>query len=285
MARLFLGMVKASMLYPDEGKRLIWVWPFTACLFRVLTHPIKASINHVFSTPELLYLGRRAEIYSPDEGVEPTSMPAALPRAAGMAMDNFLVIILLDNLFYLYYHTSTTSKHIKHNRRSSMRWETVEQILKVIAFAANRFKQGDSLERSYQHAVSRVAQEYRIAYQTIGDACRRRLGLDNVGEFKTMLRATLEGNPSDLRHLILRKTSTSYHSRINDFFSEIKYDKTTSEPKQPDTFVTYTVQLRKTDSDILKALSQLLGNQPEEILVKVAVEAIKERMKKTVNQL
>lgn len=166
-----------------------------------------------------------------------------------------------------------------------MRGETVEQILKVVSFSAKHFNQGESLEHSYQHAVSRVAQEYGIAYQTIGDACRRRLGLDNVGEFKTLLKSSLEGNPIDLRHLILRKTSNTYHSRINEFFAELKPGSASIATKQPETFVTYTIQLKKSDSDVLKALSQLLGDQPEDILVKVTVDAIKERMKKAVNQL
>jgi len=43
--------------------------------------------------------------------------------------------------------------------------------------------------------------------------------------------------------------------------------------------------LRKSDSDVLKALAQLLSVEPEEVLVDVAVEAIKDRMKKTVSQL
>jgi hypothetical protein len=43
--------------------------------------------------------------------------------------------------------------------------------------------------------------------------------------------------------------------------------------------------LKKSDSDILKALSQLLNVEQDEILVNVLVGAIKERMKKAVSQL
>ncbi len=166
-----------------------------------------------------------------------------------------------------------------------MRWETVEQIFKVVSFSAKHFNQGEGLEHSYQHAVSRVAKEYGIAYQTIGDACRRRLGLNNVGEFKTLLKSSLEGNPNDLRHLILCKTSNTYHGRINEFFAEIKASSASIAVKQPEIFVNYNIQLKKSDSDVLKALSQLLGDKPEDILSKVTAEAIKERMKKAVNQL
>ena len=167
-----------------------------------------------------------------------------------------------------------------------MRQETLEQILKVISLAAQRYSIGDRIDRSYQYGVNRVSQEYEIAYQTIGDACRRRLGLDHVGEFKTMLKDSFEGNPSQLRDVLVRKTSRFYHDRINDFFSNLSNGATTEiKAKKPDTFVTYTVQLRKGDSDVLRALAQLLSGEPEEVLVDVAVEAIKDRMKKAVNQL
>ena len=167
-----------------------------------------------------------------------------------------------------------------------MRQETLEQILKVISLAAQRYSIGDGIDRSYQYGVNRVSQEYKIAYQTIGDACRRRLGLNHVGEFKTMLKACLDGDPSQLRDVLMRKTSRFYHDKINDFFSKLRNVETISEikAKKPETFVPYTVQLKKSDSDILKALAQLLSGEPEEILADVAVEAIKDRMKKAVNQ-
>jgi len=166
-----------------------------------------------------------------------------------------------------------------------MRWETVEQILKVIAVTAQNFNQGDRIDHSYQHAVNRVSKEYGIAYQTIGDACRRRLGLDHVGDFKTMLKAALEGNSIDLRNLILRKTPPSYHKRIDEFFSNLKNGGVITKAPTSDTFVSYTVRLRKSDSDVLRALAELSGGKPEEILAEVAVGAVKERMKKAVNQL
>jgi hypothetical protein len=165
-----------------------------------------------------------------------------------------------------------------------MRWETVEQILKVVEAAAQSFKQGERIDRAYHRAVSRVSQEYGVAYQTIGDACRRRLGLDNVSDFKEMLRSALEGDPTDLQNLLLRKTSPSYHEKINSFFSNLKKGELVSKPRSSDAVVSYTIHLKKNDSDVLRALAELLGDKPEKILSEVAVDAIKERMKKIVNQ-
>lgn len=168
-----------------------------------------------------------------------------------------------------------------------MRQETLDQILKVISVAAQRYSHGDGIDRSYQYGVSRVSQEYEVAYQTIGDACRRRLDLDHVGEFKTMLKASLEGDTNKLREKLLSKTSSFCHDKINDFFSKLTSNSATSDstPEKLDTYVTYTVRLQKGDSDILIALAHLLDSKPEEVLVKVAVDVLKDQMKETVSKL
>ena len=73
--------------------------------------------------------------------------------------------------------------------------------------------------------------------------------------------------------------------RFYEFFSKLKNRGLATKEKPKDTIVRYTVQLREADSDILKALAQLLGRQPEELLAEIAAEAVKHRMKQTVSQL
>lgn len=167
-----------------------------------------------------------------------------------------------------------------------MRQETLEQILKVITVAAQRYRNGDGINRSYQYGVKSVAQEYGITYQTVTDACRRRLGLGEVDEFKKILKACLDGDPIQMRDLLLRK-SPQHQDKIADFLSDLKIDKDTSkvQPEEADASVVYSIEMRKSDSDVLMALAQLLDRDPEKLLVDVAVEAIKDRMKKTVSQL
>jgi uncharacterized protein (DUF2249 family) len=111
------------------------------------------------------------------------------------------------------------------------------------------------------------------------------LELVSVSEFKAMLRDALQGNATDLRNLILRKTPPSYHKRIHEFFSNLKNNAEITTASVPDTFVNYTIQLRKKDSDILRALAELSGGKPEKILADLSAVAIKERMKKAVSQL
>ncbi len=167
-----------------------------------------------------------------------------------------------------------------------MRWITVEQILRVIEVVVKSFKKGDRIDHIYQLAVHQVAKEYDVTYQTIGDACRRRLGLDTVGDFKRMLEAAaLEGDYSDLQNLLLSKPPHAYHERINKFFSTLKNGNTTTEVPSIDTYVNYNVRLRKSDSNVLEVLAQLLGEKPEKILAETAMKAVKERLRKVVDHL
>ncbi len=165
-----------------------------------------------------------------------------------------------------------------------MRQETLEQILKVIALAAQRHNKGDGINRSYQYGVKSVSQEYGITYQTVADACRRRLGLSNVDEFKRILKTCLDGDQAQLRDLLLRK-NPQLRKNIDDFFLDLTADKDTSMIQEADTSVVYSIEMRKSDSDVLMALAQLLGREPEKLLIDIAVDAIKDRMKKTVSQL
>ena len=166
-----------------------------------------------------------------------------------------------------------------------MRRETLDQILKVIAFAAQRYSIGYGIDRPYQYGVKRVSDEYGVSYQTIGDACRRRLGLDSIDEFKTMLQACLKGNPNKLRELLVSK-NPHYLERINNFFSnlEIGGESINIKSQTQEPFESYTIKLRKSDSDVLKALAQLLNVHPEEVLADVVVAALKDQMRKIVNK-
>lgn len=166
-----------------------------------------------------------------------------------------------------------------------MRMKTVEQIIRVVETTAQQFSQGYGIDHSYQIAVNQVSQEYDVEYQTIGDACCRRLDLDHIGEFKKMLRTTFEGDPNDLLNLLLSKTSRFNHERIEEFFSTFRNGGGITATRTSDTFVSYTIQLRKGDSDVVSALSQLRGVQPEEILAELVVEVAKEHLKQAVSRL
>lgn len=86
---------------------------------------------------------------------------------------------------------------------------TVDQILKVVELTARQHRQGRSIAKAYQEGIRTVSQEYDVALQTINDACRRRLNLKVVSEFRAMLKDAVDGRSNDLQDLIVSKAPSS----------------------------------------------------------------------------
>jgi hypothetical protein len=96
---------------------------------------------------------------------------------------------------------------------------SVAQLLEVLDRAhRNHTKQGAAVSTAYQDAVRHVAQRKGVTYQTIGDLCRRRLGLGGIDEFFHLLDQWFSGDSDPLRGRILRYASGDTHSIVKAFF-------------------------------------------------------------------
>ena len=95
--------------------------------------------------------------------------------------------------------------------------KTVDQILWVLDLTEKNFKTGISIAKSYQKAVNEVADRHKVRYQTIADGCRRRLGLDDVGQLMGFLENWLNGRPEQLKELLMLRAK-DYKEKINAFF-------------------------------------------------------------------
>lgn len=96
---------------------------------------------------------------------------------------------------------------------------SVDQLLQVLDRAQrNHTKQGAVVSTAYQDAVRHVAQRHGVTYQTIGDLCRRRLGLGGIDEFYHLLNQWFSGDPDPLRRKILKYASGDTHSIVKAFF-------------------------------------------------------------------
>lgn len=95
--------------------------------------------------------------------------------------------------------------------------KTVNQILWVLELTKKNFNSGLSIAKSYQKAVGEVADRNKIRYQTIADGCRRRLGLDDVGQLVELLEDWLDGRPEQLKELLILHAE-DYKEKINAFF-------------------------------------------------------------------
>ena len=80
------------------------------------------------------------------------------------------------------------------------------------------FLEGEALQTAYKKAVRDVATTYDVSYQTIGGACRRRLGLKDVMEFQRLLYQWTKQNPEPLVKSLKQVTVEQYHPVIETFF-------------------------------------------------------------------
>lgn len=168
--------------------------------------------------------------------------------------------------------------------------KTLEQILTVLKYSKYNYNSGMSLTSSYQDAISRVANEYGVTYQTIGDGCRRRLKLDSIGEFSELVRKWLNGDPNPLMSVLKSQTPRRLHAKIEDFFGEEGVSPNDESANDQDSQkeekrIEFSLMINVTDQRYLKALSQIEGVDEKELINGIVSDGIKDRMKKAVQNL
>ncbi len=160
---------------------------------------------------------------------------------------------------------------------------TLDQILEVLRDFKASYAGGDSLRGAYQQACRTVSKREGVAYQTIGDACRRRLGLTNISEFRRLLQEWVNGNPSELMGALKRNTSRAEHYRIDGFFeghpskegaSVIEPSRSREEPQ----WETFSFRLDQKSARSLRALGEMKGQSVPELLAETVSEYVEEHL-------
>jgi len=75
-----------------------------------------------------------------------------------------------------------------------LRSESIKQILCVLDNFWHQNRNGQSIQYAYREAVNFTAKKYLVRYQTIGDLCRRRLGLTTIYDFHAYLKQWVDGD-------------------------------------------------------------------------------------------
>jgi hypothetical protein len=139
------------------------------------------------------------------------------------------------------------------------------------------------LHRAYQEGVRAVADAHSITYQTVGDGCRRRLGLNDIGELYELLASWIKGDPRGLVRQLKEYSDPTAHAEIERFFSS--GDSTPAEikkvsPKSPATDESEVFQFRlpARDARMLKALAELEGVSASELIGSTISAAVRDRM-------
>ena len=161
--------------------------------------------------------------------------------------------------------------------------KSVDQILDVLAKFRTRHSNGEPLIRAYQGAVEAVCKDYRVAYQTIGDLCRRRLQLPTINSFYNLLEQWVMGNPGPLLSVLQTHTTKRHHDKLCAYFGqgeqEVVAGKTTSITAKGETF---TFRVSGDAAKKLKILSIESGS-PAEWLSRTVPEVVNARYKDWLN--
>lgn len=161
--------------------------------------------------------------------------------------------------------------------------QTIQQLLQVFRSFRDNHKSGMPLHRAYQEGVRSVADAHSITYQTVGDGCRRRLGLNDIGQLYELLAAWVKGDPRGLVRQLKENSDPSAHAEIEQFFAggdaapvEIRK----ASPKSPSTDETEVFQFRlpARDARMLKALAELEGVSASDLISNTISAAVRDRM-------
>lgn len=165
-----------------------------------------------------------------------------------------------------------------------MRRQTVEQLLLVFRSFRERYAGGKPLHKAYQKAVRDAADRHGVTYQTVGDGCRRRLKLKEIHELYALLARWMEGDSEPLAKRLKAASDPSCYDDIAEFFRPSKIFVAaaagpTSASTSPDRFDTFSFRLPQHDSRMLRALAEIEGVSPPELLSAMMGGVVAERMK------
>ena len=153
--------------------------------------------------------------------------------------------------------------------------KSIEQILAVLTRFRARSR-GEGVIKAYQRAVDEVRKDYDVAYQTIGDLCRRRLGLRDINQFHDLLEKWVAGNAEPLMSVLIGSTEGQNHDRIRNYFQpenggNVRFHDVVQE--------SFTFRLRCDIAQKLKVLSLMSGNSLPEWLSRIVSQIVQQRYK------
>lgn len=162
--------------------------------------------------------------------------------------------------------------------------ETLHQILQVFRHFRDNHAAGMPLHRSYREAVRAVSAAHSITYQTVGDGCRRRLGLNDVSQLYELLAAWIRGDSSGLSRQLKDNADRSAHAAIDHFFTYGNSEPNVGTPTSlrvvlSDETEPLTFRIAVRDARMLKALAELEGVSASELTARIISTAVHDRMK------
>jgi hypothetical protein len=164
---------------------------------------------------------------------------------------------------------------------------STDQILRVLALLRQNKRLGFHTKSAASRAIQQVADESNVRYQTIGDGCRRRLGLPDMAAFHRLVDEWLDGDGSALAKVLRQNSSNVGWHQIDTFFAEAtaaSSGRTSSNGKvqrRKPTPAEGTVQVTLLDSEsrMLRVLAQLENRDPEALGAEVLIAGVRQRLR------
>jgi hypothetical protein len=161
---------------------------------------------------------------------------------------------------------------------------SVDQILRVLELLRQNRRLGFDIAAACSRAIQQVAKEANVRYQTIGDGCRRRLGLVDMSAFHRLVDEWLRGNPAQLIKVLKQNSTPAAASRISQFFQEsqatfpsARVASTAPSPVKNSHPVRITIE--DGDARMLRVLAQLEGREPDAVAADLLRESVRDRLR------
>lgn len=100
-----------------------------------------------------------------------------------------------------------------------LQMDSVHQLLQVLELSGRSHRRGHPIGSAYQDAIRDVSSRHHVRYQTIGDLCRRRLGLTDMNEFVLLLTRWLAGDPIPLKQRIVQNSESAARPLVENYFN------------------------------------------------------------------
>ena len=160
---------------------------------------------------------------------------------------------------------------------------TVQQLLQVFRHFRDNHASGMPLHRSYREAVRAVKDAHAVTYQTVGDGCRRRLGLKDISELYELLAAWVKGDPHGLARQLKDNSDPSAHAEIDQFFlgtqpALVENRKIPAKALSQDDSEALSFRMPSNDARMLRALAELEGVSVGELTARFVCEAVRNRI-------
>jgi hypothetical protein len=162
---------------------------------------------------------------------------------------------------------------------------SVDQVLRVLELVRQQRRLGLNTRSACSRAIQEVADENDVRYQTIGDGCRRRLGLTDITKFHQLVDGWLQGNAEPLARVIRQSSSQSAWSRIDAFFSDSSMAGKNGEKHSSNAATTSAhskaIQITLDDTELrrLHALAQLEARDPTDLAVELLSAGVRARLR------